>query len=912
MLECKAQAIKEQNFFMVNIFLPKSARIMKSRNQKRLVLVDNMVVISLGLAVIYWIVEALFYSLAHNEVGFYQRLLDTDTNAILMRLLVICFFAIFGSHAQYTISRRKEAEAARQASEEKYKNIIESMKDGYYETDLSGKFTFVNDCFCQIFGYNETEIQRMNYRWLMGQEDSWRISETFKQVYDSGEPIKNLNGALNRKDGRQRFVEISVSLKHDAEGVPIGFHGLIRDVTEQKKAQELRQAKLAAEEASRAKSEFLANMSHEIRTPLNAIIGFLDLTLDSRLDPEQRESLEVSVSAAHALLSLINDILDFSKIEAGKMALETESFHLSDFLGETLRIMAARAHEKGLELAYQVDPEAPEYLIGDPVRFRQIILNLVGNAVKFTDQGEIIVTVECEHQETESILLRFSVRDTGIGISPEKQERVFSMFEQADGSTSRRFGGTGLGLAISKRLVDLMGGEIGVESKPDQGSTFHFTARFQVSQEESRLLLPDAAIEGMRVLVVDDNQSNRRILEELLKSWGLIPVLARDPGHARERIADIREKAFDLALIDADMPEEDGFSLVRQLGKRSLGNRVGRILMMITTAYHKSAMEELGLKLSLNKPVRPSDLLDTILATVKTSPTNHRAQVGPKDQRFSAWDRSLRVLVAEDTPFNQKFILKLLNRWGHKADLAENGRQALEKLEQAGFDLILMDVQMPEMSGFEATEQIRSWKTPSENPGAPRDAFRARAAVTPIIAMTAHAMKGDRERCLEVGMDEYVSKPISPDKLKKTIERLIPSIDDLGALAVPEEPPLAASEPEPEPAMDMEAVLKNFDHDHEFLKMGVETFVDEYPQMLQQLRSALNSQDSQTLYQTAHALKGMVGNFCAQSAAERALALEIMGKENRLDQSEAELARLSAELGQLEQTLKHLIREESP
>ncbi|MBW2192987.1 MAG: PAS domain S-box protein, partial [Deltaproteobacteria bacterium] len=455
---------------------------MKMVDIKREDILDNMVFIGLGLAVVYWLLESFMYTMLADGAGFFHRLIGFDVSGILMRMLVLCFFMIFGSHAQYIINKRREIEEELQESEEKYRTIIESAEDGYYEVDTHGNLTFFNDSLGNILGYSRDEMKGMNIRRSLDDDNTKKVTDTFNTVYSTGRTIKVTDWTMVRKDGEKRFVEPSVSLIKE-KGEPVGFRGFLRDVTQRKKTQTLKQAKLAAEGASRAKSEFLANMSHEIRTPLNSIIGLIELMLETDLAADQREDLNVVISAAYALLSVINDILDFSKIEAGKLELEEMPFELRNSLGESLKIVAAKAQEKRLELAYHVELDVPDYVIGDSARFRQIVLNLVGNAIKFTETGEIIVSVEREETDTGDFF-HFSVKDTGIGIPLDKQETIFSLFEQADGSTARKYGGTGLGLAVSSQLVGLMGGRIWVESEPGQGSTFHFTTRFDIHPDD--------------------------------------------------------------------------------------------------------------------------------------------------------------------------------------------------------------------------------------------------------------------------------------------------------------------------------------------------------------------------------------------------------------------------------------------
>ncbi|HEU4413606.1 MAG TPA: response regulator, partial [Candidatus Angelobacter sp.] len=524
-----------------------------------------------------------------------------------------------------------------------------------------------------------------------------------------------------------------------------------------RRTREFQMAKEAAEAATRAKSEFLANMSHEIRTPLNGVTGMLDLFGQSQLTPDQQQMLSMAQDSANSLMVVINDILDFSRIEAGKLVFDPREFELIETIAEAARTVALRAHQKGLEILFTVDPAIPKKIIGDDDRIKQVLNNLVGNAVKFTEQGEVLIQVSEEKRIGDQIQLRFSVSDTGIGIPREKQELIFEAFSQADASTTRRFGGTGLGLAISLRIVKLMGGSMGVTSKVGEGSTFYFTAFMQIPPEQVNSQPMDVAgdLKGLAVLIVDDNATSRRILEQMLEAWELEPKVAASVDEAL-RLVDDSLKAgtpFQMFVIDSRMRKADGFDLAARL----MALRPGApVVMMVASHDFSSAVRrcrQLGVNAHVIKPVKPSDLLKAIRSAISPSSVEERVTFSEKTQSSEA----LRILLAEDNLINQKLAVRLLESLGHTVTVAHNGREALDVLSSGIFDLVFMDVQMPEMDGLAATREIR--KSP-----------HAKWRGLPIIAMTAHAMKGDRESCIDAGMDGYLAKPINRQLLQQAIE----------------------------------------------------------------------------------------------------------------------------------------------
>ena len=848
---------------------------------------DQMVLIGFGLALFYSVFDSVLYIFTEYDVDFFQRLLGPDLSEVWSRLTILCLFIIFGSHAQYTINQRKMAEEAMRRSEERYRRIVETTPDGYYEVDVNGRYTFFNEAMCDLLGYSKIEMKGMDQRAYLDEANSQKLQNAINQVYRTGESIKALDYAYTRRDGAERNAESSITLIADSKGQPTGFGGFMRDTTERRQAEVLRQAKMAAETANREKSRFLANMSHEIRTPLNSIIGLIELMLESDLRPDQREDLDVVISSAYALLALINNLLDFSKIEAGKFELENAPFDLRDFMKDTVRMMAMRTQTKGLELSYRVAPDAPNHLVGDPDRLRQILLNLIENAVKFTDEGEVIVHVEPDKLTDSGADLRFSVEDTGIGIPGDKQQSIFSAFKQVDAKIASRYGGTGLGLAVSSQLVKLMGGNFEVSSKTGQGSRFEFTAGFKQVQKGRGVSEPaDPGLRETKILVVDDNATTRRIIKEMLETWEMEVKFASNSEEARQILSGggDSDNIVDLVMIDADMPGSDGFALARWVKDQELKDL--RMIMMLTFPLLKRKVEfkPLGIKASVIKPLNSAEMLNALQVALDKKAPDSEQPARAAEAKPKTLTRPLKILVAEDTPFNQTFILRLLEKNGFHTILVENGRQAIERFNTDAVDAILMDVQMPEMDGFEATGEIRKLEA-------------QKGSHIPIIAMTAYATEGDRERCLAAGMDDYVSKPISAGKLFKTIEALIP----------PEETDQPIEEKKG-CALNKDVLINSFKDDHSLFKELVEIFVNDYPQMIISLRKALKAADTETFSRNAHSLKGMLRNFQAEAAADIAFDLEKKGKQGELDGTDQIIDRLADQLDEVAQNLKQMVK----
>ncbi|MFH1931791.1 MAG: response regulator, partial [Pseudomonadota bacterium] len=686
------------------------------------------------------------------------------------------------------ITEHKQAEKTLRASERSQKAILDSAQAGIAIIDPETHFIIdINSTAVKMIGApKEDIIGKVCHKYICPSE----VGRC--PITDLGQEVDNSERVILTAKGE------SVPVLKKVIPITLNDHQYLLDsfidISDLKRTEiELQKAKEASEVANRAKSEFLANMSHEIRTPMNGIIGMTDLALSTDLTKEQREYLDMVKVSADSLLTLISDILDFSKIEAGKLELEEIDFDLRTTMENAADMLAVRAHDKGLELACHVKPDVQTALVGDPSRLRQVIVNLAGNAIKFTEEGEIVIRAETEKEEDSSVLLHFMVSDTGIGIPPDKVEKIFEEFSQVDGSTTRKYGGTGLGLSISRQLVEMMGGRIWVESPADcrlmiedcrlndnsqsenarqsaivnsqskgPGSTFHFTARFGLGRAEARkaVRLRHLDLSGLPILIVDDNATNRLILREMTSSWGLVPAEAADGKEALVKIKTAFDsgKPYRLLLLDLQMPVIDGFEVAKRIKGSPYGTDVQIILL--TSAGQKgdgARCKEVGISGYLPKPVKHSELLDAIMMTLG-HPTEEKASVITRHTIHEV-RRRFNILIAEDNLVNQKLAVKMLEKQGHRVVVASNGREAVEALGKEHFDLVLMDVQMPEMDGFEATARIRA----NEIELATRNSQPATHHI-PIVAMTAHAMKGDREKCLAAGMDDYVSKPIKAEK----------------------------------------------------------------------------------------------------------------------------------------------------
>ena len=755
----------------------------------------------------------------------------------------------------------------------KERAVVDNALDVICSIDSRGRFVQVNPASRKVWGFEPQELHGRPLVKFIEQSDIDKTRKALDQV-TSGQELPSFDNRFIHKNGSPVYMNWSALWSESEELMYCVAH----DVTARRQAEvELKTAKEAAETMSRAKSDFLANMSHEIRTPMNGIIGMTELALDTSLSQEQREYLDMVKSSADSLLNVINDILDFSKIEAGKLELDPTTFNLCDSVGDIVKGLALRAHQKGLELIFHVAPNVPEFVVGDVTRLRQVIVNLVGNAIKFTETGEIVLYIDIDTDADENNRLRFSVTDTGIGVPLQKQKSIFEAFAQADSSTARKYGGTGLGLTISSQLVQLMGGRIWLESQPGKGSTFHFTVKFDQPEQpvsEASATEP-ACLTDLRALIVDDNATNRQILNEVLRGWRMQPLCANDGTAALALIRDAiaRDQKFEIFLVDSNMPDMDGLTLVEQI--RSIPECADSKIVMLTSSGHTRDIQrsrELGIAMRLTKPVKQSDLLEAIEQVIGSGTVNNQDSNSYKvpDNDVSA---ARRILLAEDNKVNQRLAIRLLEKKGHSVIVANNGNEAIAAWESWPFDLILMDVQMPELGGFDATAAIRQ-----------------REEVTgkhiPIVAMTAHAMKGDRERCIEAGMDGYISKPIRPDILYQTIDDLFnSSVATTKAEGTKEGNQMNTF-------LDENALLARYDDDVDLIKEIAELFISDLPTRMSEIKKAIAARDARGLQIAAHSLKGSVGNFNATEAFAAAQALESAGRDgdlSRVDNSYCEL-----------------------
>jgi PAS domain S-box-containing protein len=797
------------------------------------------------------------------------------------------------------ITERKATEEALSRERNLLRTLMDNLPDHIFVKDTGSRFITANAATLHSLGAASEEevIGKTDFDFLR-----WELAEQYygdeQEVCRSGQPLVNREELLIDPEGRQKWLLTTKVPLRDDTGAVVGLVGMSHDITERKHMEEQwRLAKETADAANRAKSEFLARMSHEIRTPMNGILGMTELALETELTTEQREFLQMVKASADGLLTIINDILDFSKIEAGKLHLEPAPFALRDSLDDTVRTLGLRAQQKGLELACHIAPDVPNALIGDLGRVRQVIVNLVGNAIKFTERGEVVVDVTlqdflAENGAKSSCVLHFEVRDTGIGIPADKQRIIFEPFEQVEGGDNRRFGGTGLGLAISSQLVALMGGHLQVESpvstvadaRSDSqgprgpGSRFFFTARFGLVEKPLVAGTGEPGdVSDLPVLVVDDNATQRGILTEMLTSWRMKPVaVASAPAALEElrRAADAGEP-YPIVLLDSLMPEVDGFALAEQI--RANPELVGASIMMLVSADRQGSVErcrEVGISACLMKPLKQSELLNTILELLSAKGGRPAVHEVPEVPASAGAGRRLHILLAEDNIVNQRLAVRLLEKHGHSVVVAGDGREAVDRIERERFDLVLMDLEMPHMSGFEATSCLRR-----------REAATGRHL--PILALTAHAMKGDRERCLRAGMDGYVAKPIQARELYQAIAELLPD-------APAEQGPTV---------LDRDAALAHVGGDAELLSELTAVFLQDCPRMTEEACEALLAGDVAQLKRAAHSIKGAAGILGGKAVFEAALRLETIARQGDWSQAEAAWLALRHSLEQFQKAL---------
>ena len=765
------------------------------------------------------------------------------------------------------ISMRIVTEQRLEVAKSIYHSLVESLPINVFRKDREGRIVFGNQKFCNSFGMSLADIIGKTDHDMFDASLADKYQKDDAWVLQTGLPFHDIEQHPDQ-NGEMLFVEVLKAPVADALGRRIGIQGMFWDVTARKQAEiAMKQAKELAETASRAKSDFLANVSHEIRTPMNAIIGMTELLLDSQVDREQKGYLEMIQQSGESLLGLINDILDFSKIESGKLRLETSRFDLRDCLGDTLRSLGYRAHLKRLELVVNFAPDIPKVLVGDIGRLRQVLVNLVSNAVKFTERGEVMVKVECLAVTKQKARLKFTVSDTGIGIPVDKIDKIFDEFEQADTSITRKYGGTGLGLAISSKLVEMMGGKLEVKSRQNEGSRFFFTIELPADTAVTNEL---RSLKGYSALIVTENPRQLSNMEGLLNSWDLKTYTATSVEQAKKILAGmvVAELPLDVVVSDSHFSGDDGSVLAKLIKEDPSLRSTGVILLTASRSTDlKYDRRELPIDDQLLKPVKESDLFESLKATLCGSKADTVVRSNQtKDESVAS---SLSVLLAEDNVINQKLTIALLTKKGHRVSVAGNGQEAVDLFKRRKFDIVLMDIQMPVMDGYEATREIRMYESNhAESP-------------TPVIALTAHASGADRDNCLAAGMDQFVSKPIRAVNLYKLIEELTGTSSSAG-----------------EAEFTSGRLGQFVDWNHAFETVGgdkrllielVSVFVEEQEKMVSDIQRAINSGDAKELRLTAHSMKGALTHLGASQAAHLASQLETLGQEKRLDDAPQKL-----------------------
>jgi two-component system, sensor histidine kinase and response regulator len=755
-------------------------------------------------------------------------------------------------------------------------SIVQTSEDAIIGRDLSGTITSWNSGAERMFGYSFAEMHGQPIARLVPPDRAGEVDEMLDLIR-RGERVQHFETVRVRKDGERVPVSLSVSLTRDAAGRVSGLSSIARDVSVQAAARlALQEARDAAERAARARSQFLANMSHEIRTPMNAVLGLTELLLDTELSADQRRSLGLVRSSGEALLTLLNDILDFSKIDAEHLDLEDIPYDLRHLVESTASLLAARARAKRVELIADVAASVPHMVRGDPTRMRQVLTNLVGNAIKFTEQGEVTIIVASAGERDGRTVVGFAVRDTGIGISPEHLGGIFEEFTQADASMTRRYGGTGLGLTIARRLVIAMGGDLTVMSEVGRGSTFAFSIPFEVAEAPPASLQPPVALAGRRILIVDDSDTNRRILREMLGAAGVEvgEAAGAEAGLTALHRARSEARPFDLAVIDAQMPDRDGFDFASAVQQDP--NLAGLRLLMLTSAGQRGDAQrcrEVGIHGYLTKPLPRSDLFEAVAAVLQGEALGERSQVVTRHS-IAESRRHLRVLLAEDNPVNQEVAATMLRKRGHHVDVVGDGRAAVEAVRNSAYDVVLMDVQMPELDGFAATQAIRAL------PGGDR---------VPIVALTAHALSGERERCLAAGMSGYLAKPFQPGDLFAIVET---AGEDGGAPAVASPAPGTAA-----PPVDVERFRRELREAgaEEAVDAILDTFVAGAAERLEALAAAGAAGVARDLERAAHAYQSAAGAVGARHLAALLRELESAARDGDVGRAREGVDRVRAE-----------------
>ena len=796
-------------------------------------------------------------------------------------------------YSLHNITRQKKDAEIIVRQNQYYESVLKFSPVAIVTLDLNGNVISGNPAFEQLFGYDHSEVIGKNLDQLISPKESEEAASFTRQTME-GNAVHGYTTRY-RKDGTPVEVEMS--------GVPVtigsnkvGLLAIYHDITQ------LMEAKRAAESADKAKSEFLANMSHEIRTPMNGVIGMIELLKDTPLNSEQRDYLNTANESAESLLTLINEILDFAKIEAGQITVENIDYDLRSMVEGVARTLATRAESKGLEVVCMVNRDIPSRVKGDPTRLRQVLVNLVGNAIKFTTQGEIVIRAMVDQKGEDSTRLLFSITDTGIGIPQDRQKAIFERFVQLDSSSTRKYGGTGLGLAISSELVKLMGGEIGVQSEPGQGSTFWFTiTTYKPTEEGTRPLVIPMDLKNLPILTVDDNQTNRMIIGKIVSGFGC-EVTQASTGHQALtilRTSLLKGKPFKLVLLDMQMPDMDGEQVLKEI-KKDPDLRKTPVVILTSMGHRGDAarLESLGCSAYLLKPVRQKELFNMILAVMgQQQPANKlpTASIITRHMLEEADHNQNSILLAEDNAINQKLALRLLQKVGYSVDVVENGLEAVNAVQKKKYSLVLMDVQMPEMDGYDATMQIRS--LPGE------------VSKTPIIAMTAHAMPGDREKCLRAGMDNYLTKPLNVDEMLTLVNKYVTSGQETFRKEMEGQNSIAGQMHNTQPLYDLATALPRFGDSMSTFYEFLGAFITHLKKSTYELENAISTQDAQKTQFISHTIKGASANFEINSVRLAAQELENRAKDGNLEGAEEFLAVITAAIPLLEHDYQKNLQE---